>query len=166
MEPYDELEQPKWYRKDIPNKGWTCIDVDDLGDVDETCQWCMRQPIRYVHWMTHPEYPDPLGCGCICAGRMEGSLINARDREKKFKSSLRSREVWLNLSKWKVSQYGNRYRKTDDGVISLVKHRDGWKVRVVKNETQVYSTAFATDQEAAEYYYDGMYSRQPEQGSG
>lgn len=47
----------KWSQRDVPHKGWTCVRVDDLGEPSVTCEMCEFQAIRYVHHMSHPEYP-------------------------------------------------------------------------------------------------------------
>ena len=42
---------------------------------------CQMQEIRYVHHMQHSQYPDVLGCGCVCDGtwkkttRARGNVI-------------------------------------------------------------------------------------------
>lgn len=52
-----------WDQKGVPHKGWTCIDMIDLGtaldglDADSRrdyyaqCQTCKHEGIRYVHLM-------------------------------------------------------------------------------------------------------------------
>ena len=48
---------------------------------------CEKQAIRFVHVMTHPDYPEALNCGCVCSGHMEEDLVGARKRESDFKAS-------------------------------------------------------------------------------
>lgn len=48
----------KWSMPGVPHKGWTCIDIEDLGAPDAVCEMCERQDIRYVHAMEHPDYPE------------------------------------------------------------------------------------------------------------
>ena len=71
----------KWSQGGVPHKGWSCIDIDDVGDDFVTCQMCETQPVRYVHTMEHPDYPDTLDVGCVCAGNMEQDYEAARERE-------------------------------------------------------------------------------------
>ncbi len=33
-------------------------------------------------YMAHPDYPDELACGCVCAEHMEGDYQRPREREK------------------------------------------------------------------------------------
>lgn len=41
----------KWSQKNIPHKDWTCIDIEDTGELSTTCEMCESQSIRYVHYM-------------------------------------------------------------------------------------------------------------------
>jgi hypothetical protein len=85
----------KWSQPGVPHRGWTCEGVEDLGEPDAICEMCERQEIRYVHTMVHPEYPDKLACGCVCAGHMERGAADddiallvaaAREREAPLRS--------------------------------------------------------------------------------
>ena len=68
----------RWDNPGVPHKGWTLICVEDLGeDVSgdeeieyETCEMCHNERIRYVHILTHPEYPGEIRVGCDCACKM------------------------------------------------------------------------------------------------
>jgi hypothetical protein len=79
----------RWEDPEFPKTGWTCTDVEDLGEGEENhdvCEMCETTKIRYVHTMEHPGLLDvPLHCGCICAGHMEGNLGAAKERETTFK---------------------------------------------------------------------------------
>ena len=82
----------KWSRPEVPHKGWTCTDVEDMEEPSEICEMCETQEIRYVHVMTHPKYPGELRCGVICAGQMERDLVGAYRREAELKKRTRRRE--------------------------------------------------------------------------
>lgn len=58
--------------------------MEDLGAPVGICQMGGHQIIRYAHFMHHKEYRS-LICGCVCAGKMEGDLEEARRREAEFK---------------------------------------------------------------------------------
>jgi hypothetical protein len=98
----------KWGQPGVPHKGWTCIDIEDLGELSEVCAMCEIQEIRYVHHMRHPSYPDVLGCGCICAGRMEEDYAGAYAREKSLRNAAGRRRRWLDRA-WQLSAKGNPY---------------------------------------------------------
>ena len=97
----------KWSQPGVPHKGWTCIDIEDLGEPSATCEMCETQEVRYVHHMQHPHYPDILGCGCVCAGHMEGDYEGARQREQVLRNANARRRKWLTRD-WRVSRNGKR----------------------------------------------------------
>lgn len=116
-----EPEKPKasnlWKREDVPHSGWTCVGVEDLGAPVGICQMCGSQIIRYAHQMEHPQYGS-LSVGCVCAGRMEGNAEAAKHREAEFKKT-QSRRLRFLQRKWKQSQKGNEYLKTEGHVVVL-----------------------------------------------
>ena len=99
-----------WKTDTIPHYGWGCSDIQDLGDVDATCEMCGYKRIRYVHYMTQEVDGKLLliKSGCICAGRMEGSEEASKDRERVFKNKLNRRKNWLTRI-WKRSRRGNHH---------------------------------------------------------
>lgn len=98
----------KWAQPCVPHKGWTCIDIEDLDEPSEICAMCETQEIRYVHYMQHPAYPDVLGCGCVCAGRMEENYTGAHEREKSLRNAAGRKRRWLDRA-WRISGKGNPY---------------------------------------------------------
>lgn len=70
----------KWSVPGVPHRGWNCIDIEDLGSPEAACEMCKRKEIKCVHVMRHPDYPETLNCGCICAGHMEEDVERARRR--------------------------------------------------------------------------------------
>jgi hypothetical protein len=124
----------KWCQPGVPHKGWTCVDVEDLGpdEADHaTCEMCEVMQIRYVHMMTHPDYPfEPLGCGCICAGHMEGDYTAARQREHQFKLRQARRSRWL-TRRWRYSRHGNEFLNTDGFNVVVYQQGNTWSARVI-----------------------------------
>ena len=148
----------KWSEPGVPNKGWVCVGIDDLGAPDEICQMCEKREIRYVHQMEHPNYPDALGVGCVCAGHMEGDYEGARSREQGIKNASRRRSTWLKR-KWRTSQKGNPYIKTDGYHIVLYKQGSGWRGTITHRASgqEVKSRrGYATLEEAKLAAFDGM----------
>ena len=66
------MARGKWSLLSVPHSGWQLGGFEGLGDFVGTCEMCETQSIRYVHYMGHPNYPDVLGVGSVCAGHMEG----------------------------------------------------------------------------------------------
>jgi hypothetical protein len=114
----------KWSQVGVPKKGWSCTYVEDLGAPDAVCEMCETQNIRYVHYMEHPDYAGSLGCGCVCAEKMEGDYVGPRRREAVLKASGARRKRWLSR-KWKVSARGNPYLNTDGFNITVFPKNDG-----------------------------------------
>ena len=75
-----ENSQNLWKQEDVPHSGWNCVGVEDLGAPVGICEMCGYQIIRYAHHMEHPRYRS-LSVGCVCAGRMEGDVAEAKRRE-------------------------------------------------------------------------------------
>ncbi len=119
-----------WKRDDVPHAGWTCVGVGDLGAPIGICQMCGYQIIRYAHHMEHPQYHS-LTCGCVCAGRMEGDVEEARRREADFKK-MQARRIGFFKRKWKRSKKGNEFLKIEDHVVVLYHIKDGgrWKYAI------------------------------------
>jgi len=102
----------KWAQPGVPHKGWTCIDITDLGEPSEICEMCETQEIRYVHYMTHPDWADTLGCGCVCAGNMEEDYQAAYRREQELRKKAGKKQRWLKRP-WRISDKGNSYINID-----------------------------------------------------
>ncbi len=119
----------KWSQEGVPHKGWTCTDIEDLGEPLQICEMCESQEIRYVHHMKNAAYSGVLSVGCICAGHLEGDIENAKKRDDLMKSRSRKRTNWLSR-KWKISTKGNEYLKSDGFIITVFNKRGYWSAHV------------------------------------
>jgi hypothetical protein len=85
----------KWRRLGVPHRGWDCVGYEDLGpDEDDfvTCEMCEMAEIRHVHTMSHPDYPQALEVGCVCAENMSGDYVGPRRRERELRLRVKRRE--------------------------------------------------------------------------
>lgn len=124
----------KWAQKKVPHKGWTWVDVEDLGAPSETCEMCEVQEIRYVHLMEHPNHPDTLRVGCVCAEKMADDYVRPRERERVLRSQSARRDRWLARS-WRTSRAGNAWLRADGFRVSIFLKRDGtWGGSVTDEE--------------------------------
>lgn len=122
----------KWDKRGIPHKGWRCTFIVDLGGDRkpgekieyETCSMCGQEKIRYVHYMEHSDYPDTLRVGCICAAKMEGNYLAAKDRERVARNRASRRARWLSR-KWRLSSKGNEYLNLNEGNIGVYRTKYG-----------------------------------------
>ena len=130
----------KWSKKDVPHKGWECIDIEDTGEQATICEMCEFQHIRYIHYMKHPEYIDILGVGCDCAGKMEENYLHAKKRDDFMKKRTSKRKRWINHRGWKVSKKGNDWIKADGYIITMIDHNTYWSasIRIEGEETGVW----------------------------
>jgi len=115
-----------WDQPGVPHKGWRCIDADDLGETSGVCGMCGREEIRYVHVMEHPEYPEHLEVGCVCAEKMANDYEGPRQREARLKNKAARRSRWL-TRKWRVSRKGNLFLNTDGFNIIVFPCKQPWK---------------------------------------
>lgn len=142
-----------WKRSDVPHTGWSCTGITDLGEPSGICQMCGYQIIRYVHHMEHPQYA-PLDAGCICAGKMEGNIENAKRRESEFKNR-QSRKASFMKRKWKCSRNNNPYLKIRNHIIVLYKQQRGdvWKYSI---DNKFCPEIFATKEEAIAAVFEAL----------
>ena len=115
-------EENLWKRDDVPHESWHCVGVIDLGSPVGICRMCGYQIIRYVHIMEHPSFPRKIGAGCICAGKMEGNVEAARERENAFKNRQGRMETFLS-TKLKKSKNGNEYFKYKGEIVTIIPDR-------------------------------------------
>ena len=126
----------KWGQAGVPHKGWTCVDIEDLGSPDMICEMCERQEIRYVHYMKHPNYPGMLGTGCDCAGKMEEDYQAAQQRERIMQNSTQRRSRWLSR-RWRTSAKENPFLNTDGfNIVLYPTGKNLWGGRIADHETE------------------------------
>ena len=54
------------YKPGVPRTGWRrCCEID-FDAPEASCEWCGRA-IRYVSFMTHPDWQDSVRVGRVCA---------------------------------------------------------------------------------------------------
>lgn len=94
----------KWSERGFPHKGWVYEDVEDLGSIDGSCEFCGTE-IRYVHYLSHARVNEFVGVGCVCAGELTGDYATPKDREKRMKSVAARNARWLK-KQWTPSRKG------------------------------------------------------------
>ncbi len=149
LDDYDNL----WKRDDVPKTGWVCTGITDLGEPVGVCEMCGHQIIRYVHHMVHPNFRS-LGVGCVCAGKMEGNIEQAKKREQDFKSKESRRENFKNRH-WKTSKNSNSYLKIKDHLVVLYynKNYNNWKYSL---DNQFCPEVYPTREEAIDAAFEAL----------
>jgi hypothetical protein len=148
----EHTQRGKWSEAGVPHRGWTCIDIDDLGEPSQLCGMCEGVRIRYVHYMRHPDYPEVLGVGCVCAENMEGDTVRPREREARLRGLAGRRASWARRE-WRRSAKGNTYLNTEGYNLVVVSTPSGWRITVENRKTgrrQVGRKLFQTEAAAKE----------------
>lgn len=123
----------EWNKRGIPHKGWICIDVLDLREEADSaqefeyaqCEMCDKEKLRFVHVMKHPEYPDILNVGCICAEKMSDDYINPSKMENELRKKASRRSNFKRVE-WNFNRIKNTYSKKYRGEnITIMKSRYG-----------------------------------------
>jgi hypothetical protein len=125
----------KWTQAGIPHKGWFNVGIEDVGAAHETCQMCEVVEIRFVHLMRHPDYPQDLRVGCVCAEHMETDRQAARSRERWKRNEAQRRANWLKRT-WRISQRGNEFLNVDNFNVTVFQRPDQhWGGRILHKPT-------------------------------
>lgn len=143
-----------WKQENVPKTGWICVGVSDLGAPVGICEMCGYQIIRYAHHMEHPRYRS-LIAGCVCAGKMEGNIAGAKQREAEFKNR-QARRINFLKREWNQSKKGNEYLKVDDHVIVLyhdTSNGNNWKYSI---DNQFCQNKYRTRDEAVVGAFDAL----------
>lgn len=93
-------------KQNFPRDGWSCINVVDHGEAIARCDACGRHRIRHAHMLTHPQWPQTIECGCICAGKLEGDIAKAKRREKIIHRRSARRHKWTDHKQWNLLPNG------------------------------------------------------------
>jgi len=153
----------KWLRGDVPQTGWSCVEV---REVKTYCEMCEVTPILYAHVMKHGRYPTELLCGCVCAGFMAEDPATEQVREflyKWRKSPQHTSIEKIRRKGWRRAGHGAghvfgwsfscrkicRYSPVDDFHVEI-SNTEGWRFHVYHRHTEIKtSEPFATDISAA-----------------
>lgn len=133
----DHTKRGKWSVAGLPHKGWSCVDVSDLGEPSKICEMCESAEVRFVHIMEHKDFPGALEVGCVCAEHMENDYVRPRRREKRLRAAARRRKAWASKT-WKVSFKGNQYINLEGFNIVIVPSGGRplrWRILVTNRQT-------------------------------
>jgi hypothetical protein len=149
-----------WNKQDIPHKGWMLIDCIDTKVADNICDMCDKENIRYVHKMYHPEEPEYLNVGCICAGHMTSPYV-AEEAERKTRNKTMHKKKWMtdgwnikpidnNTNNNNTYQYKSIRKSPCKGPWGVYELSDGWHYNVVYSHS---IESFATKELALQELY-------------
>ena len=103
--------------------------------------------------MVHPNFHQ-LNVGCICAGKLEGNLERAKQRENNLKSKQKRKDNFKN-KKWNMSKNNNQYKKVKDHLIVLYYNSvyKNWKYSL---DNVFCKEVFETKDEAMEAAFEAL----------
>jgi len=107
----------------LPQKGWNLVTVEDNEDLSDNCHMCGTD-IRYVHFLRHPDYPEEIGVGCICAEKLTEDYVRPRKLQKALEAKDR-RIARYRKKKWEVNEKGNFTLKYKSCRITVFQNRFG-----------------------------------------
>ena len=137
----------KWSESGVPHKGWSCVGFEDLGKPSTICEMCGHQEIRYVHRMRHPDYPEALDVGCVCAEKMEADNTSAGRRESNAKSIADKLSRFMDSPNWRATKKGNQRIKRNDHII-VISERNSFGYWITLDATEYSQREFDTEDEA------------------
>jgi hypothetical protein len=130
-----------WRIPGMPHRGWTLVDVEDLGEPEHTCEACGKTEIRYVHEIEHPESRTLL-VGCVCCEHLTDDYVTPRRRERELRNAAARRDRALARRRaardqvaadwdgryWGVSKNGNPWTKAEGLLIAAFPADDGYRL--------------------------------------
>ena len=153
----------------IPQYGWKYEGMDDLEDIEETCQLCGTE-IRFAHYLSHPEY----GCivvGCICSDKLLNNE-QASAAEHAYKLEQQRLQRFIESPKWKHHKNCYFYENLDDFKIMIVEKDYGCYITIyykyhreeygsyIEQENKIHSnTKYNSLKEAKKQVYQAITSR-------
>ena len=137
----------KWSQPKVPHKGWACVGFEDLGEPSAICEMCEHQEIRYVHTMRHPEYPELLNVGCVCAEKMEADYRSARWRESNAKSIAGKLSRFMDSPNWRTTRNGGQ-RIQRNGCLIVISERYSFGYWIKRGASEWSQWEFETEDEA------------------
>src|SRR5947208_2472855 len=84
------------------------------------CEMCEAHPIRYVHTMEHPDYPDTLDVGCVCESITHISArISSENQRPALRRGLPTHQRTPHLYLYRFSGQGFTVKPTGSFVVTF-----------------------------------------------
>lgn len=147
----------RWDKPGIPQKGWIETGVIDLADETEPgadvkyiqCEMCGNERIRFVHILTHHQYPHELRVGCNCAEKLTDDYVNPKNIERTLRNRAIRKQNFLK-QKWIRNSKGNYVLQYKQDCITIVPSKYGYGVFYKNNPVWKYKGESIRDLETAE----------------
>lgn len=139
------------YALGCPKKGWDWVGAVDLHDDEglefgdyETCEYCHKEQIRYVHTLSHPDWKYEIRVGRICSDELSGDP-RAATTEKRLRNRSQRRANFPKLRSWRASAKGNLWIKYKDHHIVVMEREEAFRLSIDGELGKLY---FKTEREA------------------
>jgi hypothetical protein len=132
----------------FPHREWNYQSIDDHGSADHRCQYCKKQQVRYVHELSHTDWPESIYVGCDCAEKLTGTNeSNEWEREARKRAA---RKKTFIMGGWNVAQYGGLWKKHKGAHVMVARNGPQWKVWIDRYK---YEANFESEDAAKTFAY-------------
>lgn len=121
-----------------PKANWTWVRCTDLKEDEgreyddyEDCEFCGHEQIRFVHEIEHPDWPQIIRVGRICAAHY--TVTSPHDLAKAeaiLKNRSIRRQRFPQLKAWKKSSKGNPHIEYLGAHVIVLKNGSGFSLKI------------------------------------
>jgi hypothetical protein len=119
----------KWRDPQVPHRGWIYLGCEDSGSLSMTCEMCEKEEIRHIHTVGHPDFPEEIQVGCVCAENLCEDYVGPRAAESRVKRHRSRLKTFLNRG-WKPGLNGSLFRSWKGRRVLLAPRGGGWIAKV------------------------------------
>lgn len=131
------MNQPLKSTPGCPKVGWQWLRAQDLFDTpgekppkNKRCEFCKEEKVRFVHYVSHPDWKRTLAVGRKCAKTLSGDPKVAAT-EKYLHDRAQHKNEFIHHKDWRPSAQGNFSIEYHGHHIVVVSYRLGqFKLRI------------------------------------
>lgn len=119
-----------------PKAGWKWLRAIDLHDDEgrqfgdySQCEFCWKEQIRFVHYLSHPDWKSVIAVGRICANELSGDK-SADDAEQRLRNRSQRRANFPKLKSWRTSAKGNHWIEYQGHHIVVIRWKTKYRLRI------------------------------------
>jgi hypothetical protein len=106
----------------MPRNGWSWIGVDDLGDLDGSCELC-GAAIRYVYAIEHASW-GAMAVGTNCCDKLT-QTNEASEHHTEYLKAIDARKRFVTSKRWKVLTDGTHLVRQKGICVEIKEYEDG-----------------------------------------
>lgn len=131
-----------------PFEGWYGAEVIDMAHDNNQCELCDCKRVRFIHVMDHEDYFESLHVGCVCAGIMEGDLLEAKERDNQARNRSKRKVNYLK-KKWHLVGGCYWFLSYKRNVLGIMKNAGCYRVSINGKTSYHSATSFLKAQHLA-----------------